>query len=50
VYKRTSAQVELARTFALKDLTVAFLYLSRIASDETMQQRHYVAKHLAGLV
>jgi hypothetical protein len=50
VYKMTSAQVELAKTLALKDLTVAFLYLSRVASDETIEQRHYVAKHLAGLV
>jgi hypothetical protein len=50
VYKMTSAQVELAKTFALKDLTVAFLYLSRVASDETIEQRQYVAKHLAGLV
>jgi uncharacterized protein related to proFAR isomerase len=50
VYKMTSAQVVLAKTLALKDLTVAFLYLSRVASDETIEQRHYVAKHLAGLV
>jgi hypothetical protein len=50
VYKMTSAQVELAKTLALKDLTVAFLYLSRVAPDETIEQRHYVAKHLAGLV
>jgi len=50
VYKMTSAQVELAKTLALKDLAVAFLYLSRVASDETIEQRHYVVKHLAGLV
>jgi hypothetical protein len=25
-------------------------YLSRVAPDETIEQRHYVAKHLAGLV
>lgn len=50
VYKMTSAQVELAKTLALKDLAVAFLYLSRVAPDETIEQRHYVAKHLAGLV
>jgi hypothetical protein len=50
VYKMTSAQVELAKTFALKDIAIAFLYLSRIAPDETIEQRHYVAKHLAGLV
>lgn len=50
VYKMKSAQVELAKTLALKDLTVAFLYLSRVAPDETIDQRHYVAKHLAGLV
>lgn len=50
VYKMTSAQVELAKTLALKDITVAFLYLSRVAADETIEQRHYVAKHLAGLV
>jgi hypothetical protein len=50
VYKMTSAQVELAKTLALKDLTVAFLYLSRVAPDETIEQRQYVAKHLAGLV
>jgi hypothetical protein len=50
VYKMTHAQVELAKTFALKDLTVAFLYLSRIAPDEAIEQRQYVAKHLAGLV
>jgi len=50
VYKMTSAQVELAKMLALKDLTVAFLYLSRVAPDETVEQRHYVAKHLAGLV
>lgn len=49
VYKMTSAQVELAKVLALKDLTVAFLYLSRVAPDETIEQRHYVAKHLAGL-
>jgi hypothetical protein len=30
----TPAQIELAKTFALKDLAVAFLYLSRIAPDE----------------
>ena len=50
VYKMTSAQVELAKKLALKDLTVAFLYLSRVAAEETIEQRHYVAKHLAGLV
>jgi hypothetical protein len=50
VYKMTSAQVELAKALALKDLAVAFLYLSRVASEETIEQRHYVAKHLAGLV
>jgi len=50
VYKMTSAQVELAKMLALKDLTVAFLYLSRVAAEETIEQRHYVAKHLAGLV
>jgi hypothetical protein len=50
VYKMTSAQVDLAKLFALKDLAVAFLYLSRVAADETIEQRHYVAKHLAGLV
>lgn len=50
VYKMTSAQVELAKMLALKDLTVAFLYLSRVASEETIEQRQYVAKHLAGLV
>lgn len=50
VYKMRGAQVELAKTLALKDLTVAFLYLSRVAADETIEQRHYVAKHLAGLV
>jgi len=49
VYKMTSAQVELAKVLALKDLTVAFLYLSRVAAEETIEQRHYVAKHLAGL-
>jgi hypothetical protein len=49
VYKMTSAQVELAKAFALKDLAIAFLYLSRVAPDETIEQRHYVAKHLAGL-
>ncbi|HEU4731154.1 MAG TPA: hypothetical protein VFT22_24845 [Kofleriaceae bacterium] len=49
VYKMTSAQVELAKLLALKDLTVAFLYLSRVAADETIEQRHHVAKHLAGL-
>jgi hypothetical protein len=49
VYKMTSAQVELATTLALKDLTIAFLYLSRVAPDETIEQRQYVAKHLAGL-
>jgi hypothetical protein len=49
VYKMTHAQVELAKTLALKDLAVAFLYLSCIAPDETIEQRHYVAKHLAGL-
>jgi len=46
----TSAQVVLAKTFALKDIAVAFMYLSRVAPDETIEQRHYVAKHLAGLV
>jgi hypothetical protein len=50
VYKMTSEQVELAKTLALKDLAVAFLYLTRIAPDETIEQRHYVAKHLAGLI
>jgi hypothetical protein len=50
VYKMTSAQVELAKTFALQDVAVAFLYLSRVAADETIEQRHYVAKHLAGLI
>ena len=50
VYKMTSAPVELAKTLALKDLTVAFLYLSRVAPDETIEQRQHVAKHLAGLV
>lgn len=49
VYKMTSAQVELAKMLALKDLAVAFLYLSRVAPDETIAQRHHVAKHLAGL-
>jgi hypothetical protein len=48
VYKMTSAQVGLAKTLALKDLAIAFLYLSYIAPDETIEQRHYVAKHLAG--
>jgi len=50
VHKMTSAQVVLAKTFALKDIAVAFMYLSRVAPDETIEQRHYVAKHLAGLV
>jgi hypothetical protein len=50
VYKMRSAQVELARALALKDITVAFLYLSRVAADDSIEQRHYVAKHLAGLV
>jgi hypothetical protein len=50
VYKMTSAQVGLAKTLALKDLTVAFLYLSRVAPDDTIEQRHHLAKHLAGLV
>jgi hypothetical protein len=50
VYKMKSAQVQLAKTLALKDIAVAFLYLSRVAADETIEQRHYVAKHLAGLV
>jgi hypothetical protein len=50
VYKMTSEQVALAKTLALEDLAVAFLYLSRVAPDETIEQRHYVAKHLAGLV
>ena len=45
----TSAQVELAKMLALKDLRVAFLYLSRVAPDETIEQRQYVAKHVAGL-
>ena len=49
VYKLTSAQVELAKLLAPKDLTVAFLYLSRVAPEETIEQRQYVAKHLAGL-
>ena len=50
VYKMTPAQIELAKTFALQDIAVAFLYLSRIAPDDTIEQRHHVAKHLAGLV
>ena len=50
VYKLRSAQVELATVLAQKDLTVAFLYLSRVAPDDTIEQRHHLAKHLAGLV
>ena len=50
VYKLRSAQVELAATLARRDLAVAFLYLSRVAPDDTIEQQHYLAKHLAGLV
>ena len=34
---------------ARKDVAVALLYLSRVAADETIEQRHAVAKHLAGV-
>ncbi|MEO8700012.1 MAG: hypothetical protein ABI867_08205 [Kofleriaceae bacterium] len=46
----SEAHIDLATILARKDVTIAFLYLSRIAPDETIEQRHHVAKHLAGLV
>ena len=49
IYKMNPAQLELATTLARKDRAVAFLYLSRIAPDDTIEQRNDFAKHLAGL-
>jgi hypothetical protein len=50
VYELSSSQIELAKLLAHKDVSIAFLYLSRVAPNESTEQRHYVAKHLAGLV
>jgi hypothetical protein len=49
VYKMTPAQIDLAKTLAQKDRAVAFLYLSRIAPDDAIEQRNDFAKHLADL-
>jgi hypothetical protein len=47
VYKMNPPQIELATTLARKDRAVAFLYLSRIAPDDSIEQRNELAKHLA---
>ncbi len=49
VYKMNPAQIELAETLARKDRAVAFLYLSRVAPDDSIEVRNELAKHLAGL-
>ncbi|MEO8700015.1 MAG: hypothetical protein ABI867_08220 [Kofleriaceae bacterium] len=48
VHDMSPAHIELGQVLARKDVTIAFLYLSRIAPDETIEQRHHVAKELAG--
>ncbi|MEO8700014.1 MAG: hypothetical protein ABI867_08215 [Kofleriaceae bacterium] len=48
VYDMSEAHIDLTTILARKDVTIAFLYLSRIAPEETIEQRHHVAKELAG--
>jgi hypothetical protein len=50
VYDMSPAHIALTELLGKKEVTIAFLYLSAIAPNETIEQRHYVAKHLAGLV
>jgi hypothetical protein len=49
IYKMNPAQIELVETLARKDRAVAFLYLSRVAPDDSIEVRNELAKHLAGL-
>jgi hypothetical protein len=44
--KMSTEQIELARTLARANVAAAFLYLSRIAPDESTERRHELAKHL----
>jgi hypothetical protein len=50
IYDMSPAQIALGEILAKKDVAIAFLYLSRIAPNETIEVRHDFAKHLAGLV
>lgn len=45
--KMSREQIALARTLARTNLATGFLYLSRIAPEETTERRHELAKHLA---